>query len=66
MQEVGSILGLLILAADIAVIFEVFQSGREMLHKILWTFFVLLCPLIGVICYLLFADRQRHQYQVIV
>lgn len=60
----GSTLGVLILAVDIAVIFEVFQSGREMLNKVLWAALVLFCPLIGIICYLLFAERKRHRYQV--
>ncbi len=60
------LLGLLILIVDIAVIFEIMQSCREMPRKIMWTFFVLLFPLVGVICYFIWADRHAHRYVILV
>lgn len=60
-----SILGLFLLAIDIAVIFEIMQSLRSLPNKVLWAFFILLCPLIGVICYLLLGDRRSYGYTLV-
>lgn len=60
-----SALGLLILAIDIAVIFEVMQSQRDLLEKVLWTLLILFFPLLGVLFYLLFSGRTRHHYTVV-
>lgn len=61
-----TLIGLIILVIDIAVIVEVFQSCREMLGKVLWTLLILLAPVVGIILYFLFAERHRHRYVMIV
>lgn len=62
-----SAVGLLVLVIDIAVIFEVMQSDKDLLVKILWTMFILFFPLLGILFYLLFSDRRpRHHYTVVV
>ena len=62
-----SAVGLLVLVIDIAVIFEVMNSDKDLLVKILWTLFILFFPLLGILFYLLFSDRRpRHQYTVVV
>jgi len=60
-----SALGLVVLAIDIFVIFEVMQSHREMMEKILWTLLILFFPLFGVLIYFVFSGRQRHQYTIV-
>jgi hypothetical protein len=61
---VSSIGGLIVLVIDIVVIAEILQSNRETLHKVLWTLFVLVFPILGAIIYFLFG-RTGHQYQPI-
>ncbi|CAG8734511.1 1452_t:CDS:2, partial [Dentiscutata heterogama] len=47
----GSILGLIILILDIIAIFEVLQSGRSMLAKLLWILLIFFFPVGGLIIY---------------
>lgn len=61
----SGLVGIVILAIDIIVIFEIVQSSREFLNKLLWTVFILLCPLIGALVYLLLADRTSYGHRYI-
>ncbi|RIB19339.1 hypothetical protein C2G38_2182197 [Gigaspora rosea] len=47
----GGILGLIILILDIIAIFEVLQSGRSMLSKLLWILLIFFFPIGGLIIY---------------
>ena len=46
--EYGGILGLLILAADIWAILNVFQSGASDGAKVAWTLVIIVLPLLGL------------------
>jgi hypothetical protein len=54
----GGIIGALILILDIIVIYEVVDSSRPLLNKVLWGVGVLLFPVLGVIVYFLFERRR--------
>ncbi|CAG8604014.1 881_t:CDS:2 [Cetraspora pellucida] len=47
----GGLLGLIILILDIIAIFEVLQSGRSMLSKLLWILLIFFFPIVGLIIY---------------
>ena len=49
--------GILIVAADIWAIINIFQSGASNGRKVLWTVLVLVLPLVGLIVWLLFGPR---------
>lgn len=49
--------GILVLAADIWAIINIFQSGVSTGKKVLWTLLVLLLPVVGLIIWLLFGPR---------
>ncbi len=49
--------GILVLAADIWAIINIFQSGVSTGKKVLWTLLVLLLPIVGLIIWLLFGPR---------
>ena len=57
--EVGGLFGLLILAADIWAIVNVFQSGASTGAKVLWILIILVLPVLGLIVWLLFGPRGR-------
>jgi hypothetical protein len=46
---VKTIIGLLILIADIWAIIKVFQSNASLIAKILWTLLILIFPVLGLI-----------------
>ena len=46
---IRTIIGLLILIADIWAIIKVFQSKSSVLAKILWTLLILIFPVLGFI-----------------
>jgi len=46
---IRTIIGLLILIADIWAIIKVFQSKSSILAKILWTLLILIFPVLGLI-----------------
>jgi succinate dehydrogenase/fumarate reductase cytochrome b subunit len=48
-MEVGGILGVLILLADVWAILNIFQSASSTGSKALWIVLVLVLPLLGVI-----------------
>jgi len=57
--EVGGIVGLLILAADIWAIVNVFQSGASTGSKVLWILIILVLPVLGLIIWLIVGPRGR-------
>ena len=56
-MEVGGILGLLILVADVWAILNIFQSSADTLKKALWIVLVLVLPLLGVIIWYFAGPR---------
>lgn len=55
--QVGGLLGLLILAADIWAIINIFQSSSPNLNKLLWILLVLLLPVVGLIIWFFLGPR---------
>lgn len=58
MEFTGGLLGLIILALDIWAIVNVVQSGISTGGKVLWILGILLFPVIGFLCWLLFGPRS--------
>ncbi|KAG2215266.1 hypothetical protein INT45_003616 [Circinella minor] len=63
----GGIVGLLILIFDLIVIFEVFNSNRSISGKLGWSLLVFFFPVVGIILYFLFSNRDQHnsRYEVL-
>ena len=57
-MEVGGILGLLILIADVWAILNIFQSSSSTGSKALWIVLVLVLPLLGVIVWYFAGPRE--------
>jgi Phospholipase_D-nuclease N-terminal len=55
--EVGGLLGLLILIADVWAIVNIFQSPASTGAKVLWTVLVLVLPILGLIIWFLAGPR---------
>ncbi|CAF1253021.1 unnamed protein product [Rotaria sp. Silwood1] len=55
---VGGIIGLIVLILDIIAAIEILRSGKPMVEKLLWILFIVFCPIIGLIVYLL-CGRAR-------
>lgn len=53
--EVGGLIGLLILIADVWAIVKIFQSSASTGAKVFWIVLILLLPLLGLILWLLFG-----------
>ena len=49
------IIGLIILILDVLAIIEIFQSGKSITEKLLWSIFILVAPVLGLIIYWLFG-----------
>ena len=56
--EVGGIVGLLILIADIWAIVHIIGSAASTGAKVLWTLLILILPVIGLIIWLLAGPRR--------
>jgi succinate dehydrogenase/fumarate reductase cytochrome b subunit len=56
-MEVGGILGLLILIADVWAIVNIAQSGATTGKKVLWIVLVLVLPVLGLILWWLLGPR---------
>ncbi|KAF3201169.1 hypothetical protein TWF191_003485 [Orbilia oligospora] len=63
----GGIVGLIIFILDVLVFIELFKSSRPASHKILWGLFVFFFPILGLIIYYLFSNRQNytHNYEAL-
>ena len=59
--EVGGILGLLILIADIWALVKTFQSPVSTGAKFLWTLLILLLPVLGLIIWLIAGPRSSKR-----
>ena len=57
--EIHSLIGLLILAADIWAIVSVVQSAASTGKKVLWILLVLLLPVLGLILWFLLGPRGK-------
>ncbi len=57
--EYGGILGLLILAADIWAILNVFQSGASNGAKVVWTLVILVLPVLGLALWFFLGPRGK-------
>jgi hypothetical protein len=57
-MEIGGLFGLLILAADVWAILNIFQSTSTTGAKALWIVLVLALPLIGVIIWYFAGPRE--------
>lgn len=58
--EVGGILGLIVLIADIWAIVKTFESSSSTGAKVLWIVLILLLPVMGLIIWLV-AGPRRHR-----
>ncbi|KJX97732.1 hypothetical protein TI39_contig468g00013 [Zymoseptoria brevis] len=56
----GGIIGFIVLILDVIVWIEVAKSNRPVLHKVLWAVGVFLFPIVGMIVYWLFSNREAH------
>jgi hypothetical protein len=57
--EYGGILGLLVLAADIWAILNVFQSGASNGTKVAWTLVILVLPVLGLALWFFLGPRGK-------
>ena len=49
--------GLIIVVLDVLAIVEVWKSTRDDTSKLLWTVFIVIAPLVGLIAYYLFGRK---------
>ncbi len=57
-MEVGGLFGLLVLAADVWAILNIFQSSSTTGAKALWIILVLVLPLLGVVIWYFAGPRE--------
>ncbi|OAL33144.1 hypothetical protein AYO20_07626 [Fonsecaea nubica] len=57
----GGIVGLIVLVLDVLVFIEVLKSNRPPSHKLLWCLIVFLFPILGMLIYFLFSNREAHK-----
>ncbi|MPY71945.1 MAG: hypothetical protein GEU92_17915 [Alphaproteobacteria bacterium] len=55
--EVGGLIGLIVLIADIWAIVNVFQSSASTAAKVIWIVVILLLPVVGLIVWLIAGPR---------
>lgn len=55
--EVGGLLGLLILIADVWAIVKTVQSGASTGAKVFWVVLILILPILGLLIWLFFGPR---------
>ncbi len=58
-MEVSGILGLLVLAADVWAILNIFQSAATTGSKAMWIVLVLVLPLLGLIIWYFAGPREQ-------
>ncbi|KAI8066585.1 hypothetical protein BC940DRAFT_334171 [Gongronella butleri] len=56
----GGFIGLLILILDLIALFEVLNSNRSVSGKLGWSLLVFFFPVIGLIFYFMFSNREEH------
>ena len=57
--QINSLIGLLILAADIWAIVSVVQSSASTGKKVLWILLILVLPVLGLILWFLLGPRGK-------
>ncbi|MFN2308212.1 MAG: PLDc N-terminal domain-containing protein [Gammaproteobacteria bacterium] len=57
--EVGGLLGLILLVANIWAIVKTIESGATTGVKVLWVVVILMLPLLGLILWFIFGPRRR-------
>ena len=57
--EIGGILGLVILIADIWAIVKTFESSSSTGTKVFWIVLILFLPVLGLIIWLIAGPRSR-------
>ncbi|KAL1842113.1 hypothetical protein VTJ49DRAFT_5992 [Mycothermus thermophilus] len=57
----GGLLGLVVFILDVIVFVEVIKSSRTPAQKLIWCLVVFLFPVIGLIVYYLFSNRDAYQ-----
>lgn len=57
--EIGGVLGLLLLVANVWALLSVVQSDASTGRKVLWIVIILLLPLLGFVGWLIFGPRKR-------
>jgi hypothetical protein len=63
-MEIGGLVGLLILIADVWAIINVIQSGTTTGKKVLWVVLILVLPVLGLILWLLLGPRGGARARV--
>lgn len=58
-MEVGGILGLLVLIADVWAIVNVFQSRADTGTKVIWIVLILVLPILGLVIWFFAGPRGR-------
>jgi len=56
----GGLWGLLVLAADIWAIVNIFQSARSTEAKVLWTLLVIVLPVLGFLIWLIAGPKTAR------
>ncbi|KAH8551924.1 hypothetical protein BGW37DRAFT_317437 [Umbelopsis sp. PMI_123] len=56
----GGFFSLVLLILDFIAIFEVLNSTRTTLSKLLWGLFIFFFPVLGLLVYFIFGDRERY------
>lgn len=55
--QIGGLLGLIILIADIYAIVKTVQSSASTMAKVLWILAILIFPVVGFLLWLIFGPR---------
>lgn len=58
--EVGGLLGLLILIADISALVHVLGSAASVGAKVVWSLLILIFPVVGFLIWLVFGPRAAR------
>lgn len=58
--EVGGLIGLLVLIADVWAILNIFGSRASILVKAIWILVILMLPVLGLIVWLLAGPRAAR------
>ena len=55
--EVGGLLGLIVLIADVWAILKIFQSSASTGSKVIWTVIILVLPIVGLLLWYLAGPK---------
>ncbi len=58
--EVGGLLGLIILIADVWAIVKTIQSPATTWSKVFWVVFILILPVLGLLIWLFAGPKSSH------